>query len=431
MKIPVPNSVFCLWEKLRIFLQAALRMPNDRKVLRVVKRFLRTDLRDFASGDSLFLISPRATSKGALVLLEKVIEERIDEQRTKLLLVTHELSLSGAPKAALMFALAFRATNGAPPLVLAMKDGPMDQEFRKEGIPLITRAMLPSQKADVVSFFSRFDAVVINSVAWELLANLKHIRPPKIWWSHEIFVKDKDIELVKDFAGHLDLYLAGSPLVLQDLKEKVDLGRSDYLLYGCDEAVLPPRRADGTLTFALLGAISRRKGTDVFIKAVQMLPEKVRKGCKFLIVGEGTSESFYHDMVKLAQPTPEITFVPNVPFEELLQIYADSDVVVSTSRIDPMPIVLTYALMFSKLCVCTNTIGTALLVENEIDGMVFESENPGALSALIERIHADPAHFSTIAAAGRSVFLKHFSKKTFETRIKDILETMKPANPLP
>ena len=44
--------------------------------------------------------------------------------------------------------------------------------------------------------------------------------------------------------------------------------------------------ASGTLTFLLSGTIEPRKGQDLLVEAVGLLPEHVRAACRFLMTGK-------------------------------------------------------------------------------------------------------------------------------------------------
>jgi glycosyltransferase involved in cell wall biosynthesis len=51
---------------------------------------------------------------------------------------------------------------------------------------------------------------------------------------------------------------------------------------------------------------------------------------------------------------------------------------ICASRDDPMPVVVTEAMMFSKVCICSENTGSANIIQDGNSGFVYKdnSENP-------------------------------------------------------
>ena len=110
-----------------------------------------------------------------------------------------------------------------------------------------------------------------------------------------------------------------------------------------------------------------------------------------------------------------------MPLEELQKYYSETDVIVSASRDDPMPIVITQGLMFSKVCVCSSAIGHAKLIENEKDGLIFSNESAEDLSEKMAWILRNPAQLNPLGKAGRAIYEKYFHMTSFVDNVGKLM----------
>lgn len=401
------------------------RVPKDIKKIKNIRNWLKETIGRSMGYVAIFRATLPEISKNNLAKMSKRIKEKLDDNKPKVLLVSHELSRTGAPKALLMMAKAVRDVYDCNPIVFSLKDGPMKDDFEKEGLSVFLPSDMPFMLNDLKVFLNQFDCIFVNSVSWEILNLAKEIDTPVLWWSHEIFTKKWVFEKINDCIDGIDMFLGGSPLTLDVMENKYKLDNSDLLLYGLDELQLPKtEKADCSIVFSIIGTVEERKGTDVFIDAIKNIPLSIRKNAKFKIIGDvgDGSEKYYQNMLKRAKGINEIEFLPSMSFDDLLKEYANSDVIVSTSRNDPMPIVLTYAFMFSKLCLSSNATGTSLLMDDMQTGVLFESGNSKGLSLKIIDIIENNKKYESIAQNGYKVYKNNFSQEQFKGKVKELLD---------
>ena len=110
-----------------------------------------------------------------------------------------------------------------------------------------------------------------------------------------------------------------------------------------------------------------------------------------------------------------------MPLEELQKYYSETDVIVSASRDDPMPIVITQGLMFSKVCVCSSVIGHAKIIENEKDGLIFSNESAEDLSERMTWILQNSDQLNSLGVAGRVIYEKYFDMTSFVDNVRGLL----------
>ncbi len=112
---------------------------------------------------------------------------------TPVTLISHELSLSGAPKLVADLACCL-SQHGYAPRVLSFQDGPMRKELEKHGIPVHVLVQRPGMigfcRWMMTLFFHVRGKVIVNSmVNWRSALLLSWMRPwqKTIWYIHEPF----------------------------------------------------------------------------------------------------------------------------------------------------------------------------------------------------------------------------------------------------
>lgn len=105
------------------------------------------------------------------------------------LLISHELSLTGAPRALVNMAIMLKKS-GIKPVILSLKHGPMEKEIADLDIKLLVEPFLMMncglRHRALFRFLSVFDVVVFNTLetVW-LIEHFSEIEARKICWLHE------------------------------------------------------------------------------------------------------------------------------------------------------------------------------------------------------------------------------------------------------
>lgn len=352
----------------------------------------------------------------------------------RILLVVHEFSRTGAPQAVLYLAQAIYSVYGVKPVVLSAKNGPLREEFDKNGFVSIVDDMLFNYlqySEDPCNFVANFDRVIVTSIAsFKFIKYFRGICKHMTWWIHET---DLGFALATKIGADLPLLFAvcesiwlGSPVCFQSTIKYAPQDKIQSLFYGCVDIDLPKiSLSSKKVVFSIFGSIERRKGQDIFLDAIEMIPIEIRKQATFRIVGSPSSSresiSFYKKIIKKSKKIKEVELYENMPLIELYQYYAEADVFVSASRDDPMPIVITHGLMLSKICLCSSAIGHAELLTNKINGIIFPSESSLKLSNEIIFLIKNANSMKIIGDNGRIVFEKQFAMNIFINNVKRLM----------
>ncbi|TRZ68555.1 MAG: glycosyltransferase [Rhodocyclaceae bacterium] len=356
------------------------------------------------------------------------------ESSQRILLVLHEVSLSGAPRAVLYLARAIFSLYGVRPVVITPLAGPMAEEFRQEGFVVIVYPTLfepPELSSAITEFVAGFERVIVTPLAsFPFVRNFKDSAKRMTWWIHEVdqgfsYVAERFAPDLASLFNSCEAIWLGSPLCFQPASQHAPKERLHLLLYGCDDLAAPHRANwSGRMVFSLVGSVEPRKGQDIFLDAIEQLPGENRRNAIFRIIGSpynDWSAQFYERICSRARTIPEVECISNVPFQRLRDLYSETDVVVSASRADTMPISITEGLMFSRVCLCSSAIGQAHLLEDKKDGLMFTSESAAELAERMLWLLNHPAELSILGAAGRMVYEKHFLMTSFTNNVARLL----------
>ena len=339
------------------------------------------------------------------------------------LLVSHQLSASGAPKVVLSMAQALLAA-GWHVLVVSPEDGPFRQRLLDAGADVILEPLALQAHHTVLELARNFDLVVCNTIlCWRLPAALAPFTRT-VLYAHESELVDELHRANPDFAPALRQaggVWCGSARSAAALRT---LGVDPLILeYGAESAILPSVPAStGPVAVATLASIEPRKGQDLAIKGFLALPGSVRAEFRLHIAGRRHDPHFHDAVQEIARAEPGIRFGGEMGLEEYHIALAAADVVLLPSRDDTLPLVSLDALAAGKVLVCSDAVGTAAYIEDGVSGFILPRNHPDDIAAVLLRVLSARRRWPQIGAAARQVFEATFSEERFRDRLLGLIE---------
>lgn len=342
--------------------------------------------------------------------------------KLKVLLITHNLNLGGAPIVAYEFAKHFVTQGGYQVSLISPEDGPLRERYEALNIPIHILHDFPllqeTNAAELQSYLKSlgdlidvrsFDLVVCNTLTtfWGLeMARMFNV--PSIWHIHEstrievynvffeksvrpllcscfmnanrvVFQAEATRRLFHDIEarGNFCTIPGGVPL------ERINAFRASHgkkrmrAKYGIDE---------NCTVVTLIGTTCERKGQHVFLEAIQELEKEYPNGLPddlvFIMVGaiKGPYLDFLHERreelglgkVRIFDETKEI-----------YDFYVLSDIFVCASFEESFPMVVLLAMAFELKIVSTNVFGIPEIISDGQDGRLVKPGNPTALGNAI------------------------------------------------
>lgn len=353
------------------------------------------------------------------------------------LLVSHELNLTGAPIALENLALCLKEM-GKIPVMMAPRDDALRQRICDADIPVI---ILPKvYRSDIVLKAAHlFDYIVVcTNVGAPLIAKLNGISVPVLWWIHEArasYFPTAVAAMPETLEPNIHVYCAGAyaQRMLQEYRPNYT---SKILLYYVEDFAKTQRShqyqlkgAEGKTVFAIVGMQEHRKGQDIFIKAIRMLPPERRRECLFVFIGRECYPPIMEEIRSLVQDYPEnAQYIPQLGKQELHDVYRQIDCLVCASRDDPMPIVVTEALVLSKIVICSENTGFGRLLEETGGGLLYGQDDPEKLMDCLMYVLEHQGNMQQMQQLARETYERYFSYEQFVNNVADVVYALKRTN---
>jgi glycosyltransferase involved in cell wall biosynthesis/cellulose synthase/poly-beta-1,6-N-acetylglucosamine synthase-like glycosyltransferase len=349
----------------------------------------------------------------------------------RLLFVSHDLSLSGAPMM-LVHAARWCRDNGIFVTVLSPRDGPLGEELKAGGVPLVVDPLLAGGRGNLTRFARNFDCAIANTIRSEaavretLAANI-----PTVWWVHEpvsvgghLIRKNRSLS---DVLGVADLMMVPSEQAAADyapyVRRPVRCLRNAIPDLRIKLEDRPDPRSKRPTRILLLGSIEPRKGQDLFLQALSLLPREVVNAAQFQIAGRVLDLHFWKEIKAAATSRPNLYFTGALSHAAALKVLAESDVVISASRDEAMPtITILEAMCMGKALIATSVGGASEVLVNDDNALLTASEAPDRMAAAIRHCVEDRTLRVELGAGAREAFEKDFTMERFGREFRELID---------
>lgn len=354
------------------------------------------------------------------------------ENLKSVLLISHELSMTGAPIALQYLARQLRR-DGVFTVILSPKDGSLRREIINEGFTVIIDDSITGS-TEWLKWARGFDLIVVNTVViFHLINQLSGMDIPVLWWVHdgEMSFQLGANELLPKKIGHNVTVLGGGGYAKKILDKYRPEYHAEELIYCVpdfagtldDDLSIVIDKKGKAFLFSSVGSIDTRKGQDILVKAIRSLPVTYIERCQFLFVGRAGDEKVYHTVKRLQQDFPEnVSMITEVSRKEVRDIYRQSDAVICTSRDDPMPVFMTESLMLSKPIICSEYTGTYSLITGKENGLVYHNNSTAELESMLRFVVDNPKKMEDIGRNGRKVYEEYFTEEAFRNNLYEIIK---------
>ncbi|MDJ1184787.1 glycosyltransferase [Roseofilum casamattae] len=355
----------------------------------------------------------------------------------KILLVTHNLALEGAPLMAYHFAKHFVESGECQVSVVSLVDGPLRKDYEALNISVkLIEDNLQRVDGNLAAYRDRlqavgellkitnFDLILSNTMVgfWGVeLAQLFNL--PSIWNIHESCPIDRSL---RNFFGDSPpqamrqvlercFQNASRVIFVADATRKIfhDLdihGRFRTIPGGMNLKTIQQFRqthsksalrqkygiAEDKTVISIIGTTCERKGQHIFLEAIKHLekiyPAQKFQNLEFLIVG--TREIIYLDYLRQVQQRLKLDYVKMYPeTRQVFDFFGLTDIFVCASFEESFPRVILEAMAFELKIVSTNVFGIPEMIGDRHEGYLVRPGDPEALgNALVEAIDTDYAN---------------------------------------
>jgi FkbM family methyltransferase len=346
-----------------------------------------------------------------------------------ILILSHDLSESGAPRAAYDVACLLRKA-GHFVVVASPSDGPYRERLRAVGVDVIIDELLLAQQPHVLDFARNFDKVICNTiVCWPAVVQL-HPIVDTYWYVHESALIS---EFMDDQPGFRSALETGVPVWGDSRRVYKYLNmysvEPQLIEYGVpDQAETCPKNPgeNDKVVIGVFGSYEPRKGQDLAVKAMLSLSVELGEQAELRLFGRNLAADFLRGLERIAEGDDSIVFFPEVDQSECLNQMAACDVILVPSRDDALSFVALDALSLGKALVCSNSTGASEYLEHGISALILSENTSTEIGAALSSLIADAGLRRALADGGRKVYQSNFRPEHFAEKIQVALG-LKPA----
>ncbi|MFC5526994.1 rhamnan synthesis F family protein [Rhodanobacter ginsengisoli] len=327
----------------------------------------------------------------------------LDSNKKTVLVVSHEASRTGAPILSLNIARELQKRFNV--IVLVLGDGPMIPAFC-EVVPLVVGPMpvngnvgLAGAVIAQLALSHEFEFAIVNSIESRfVLRRLMELSIPAISLIHEFAGYTRPLDafpfaifwsaetvfsarITHENAVAGNAELAGQPFHIMPqgrctmLAHAVDPGADALERSRLLRILRPDGDADkGTIVIVGIGYVQYRKGVDLFLEcAARVIRSEGGERCRFVWIGKGYDpvndmaySAYLAEQLQRSGLQRQFTFMGETAAIE--QVYESADILMLSSRLDPLPNVAIDAMAHGLPVVCfANTTGVVdALVDSDL-----------------------------------------------------------------
>lgn len=303
----------------------------------------------------------------------------------RILLVSHEMTYTGAPNSLLNIALLLRS-NGWEVTVKTLTGGNFSAEFEKRGFPT---AVVSSDTCDFAALPQAYDVVIANTVfCGEFALKAQRFLPTYLYIREGENLKDiiRDCNLKNEFISSAKRLICVSRYARDFIQSNYAVRELSVLhnfLY--EEKYVEPAANtvhDGVVRFLIAATVEERKGIAVALEAVRLLPRAQRKKMRLHIAGRKPqwAREFWK---KLDLNAESVIYHGEIADKrEMDRLYGSANVVVVPSFDEACSLTALEGAKHGKALIVTENTGAKYMVSG--NGLIVKTGSSKALAGAFE-----------------------------------------------
>lgn len=358
----------------------------------------------------------------------KPLEEwfSVNQKKKKFLLVSHDFSYTGVPVALLNMALVLKKM-GYAVIMAGLTGGAFVRELEINDINYLEELNICYGTKWFGTMAGAFDYIIAGTLVLNKFVYRCSFLPVRIlWWLHEsnrALYEDIDISWLSDSIK----IFGGGNRVIATFGMSYPSRNIEKLLYCIPRTKSVSHETDlsnQNITFAVVGTICYRKAQDIVVDAIKNVPRKYRGHFQCLLIGadSGIEYDYCRAIEEEISYIEEIKRIGEISQEQLDQIFQQIDVLLCPSRDDPMPIVVTQAMMHGKVCIIAENVGQAEYIQQGENGFRFRNESIADLTGYMVWAMEHKEMLYQIGNCSRTVYENHFSEEAMEQNFRNIMD---------
>lgn len=338
-----------------------------------------------------------------------------------ILLIAHDLSRSGAPRALVDMARTLKEA-GNFVVVTSPTDGPHRDTLLGMGVPVITDAHVLTGHDTVVDFGKNFDIVIGNTVlSWRDIQRLSQYTRTYLYSLESNLIPQQFLPLpgfTDAIRGATGVWSVTERTArhLRASRDHIDILPNPAAVTGPIKGDRPPGCGE-QVRIVLIGSLESRKGQDIAVEAIMRMSEQHRRQTTLTMFGRRHDPDFVADLMQKIEGVSGIELGPELAPSDCLKEIRQADIVLLASRDDTLPLISLDCLALGRVLVCTRETGTSEFLEDGISGFIAENASSAAIADALTRALAQRKHWAEIGRRGREICERNFTYEIFQKRL--------------
>jgi glycosyltransferase involved in cell wall biosynthesis len=393
--------------------------PVAELILRILRDF------DLVSSDDLNAVDPLRWH------VQLPYPSKGSANQKRLLVISHELTRTGAPIILWQICTAL-AQIGYQITVLAPEDGPLHENYLESKIPVLILPSLLKDARVVLPYMQDQDVVLLNTILCYRVAHAtKASNLPLLFWVHESSFGQQVCQTLPGAANAIrvaDRLVFPSHATANLYTEYSDTENHRVIHSGVNiiasetaTSATPFFKVPGKLYIIVIASIEPRKGQDVLLQALKMLPANISNGVECFLIGRQLEMGFSQKVIRSAESLGNVQILGELSAVKVKQYLAAADIFVLPSRDEALPISILEAMAFSKAIIATRVGGMAEIIQDQVNGLLVEKEDPAALADCIARLYLDKNYRYNLGKAAKDTYQSSLTYDRFVEQFKTVI----------
>jgi glycosyltransferase involved in cell wall biosynthesis len=220
--------------------------------------------------------------------------------------------------------------------------------------------------------------------------------------------------------------IAAKEFIIEELGVKREI---TVIHVGVDTDLFRPQQqgrkylTKGDFRILTVARLHRYKGLEYLVEAMEAIRKEIQKAHLY-ILGKGGEEQNLKSLVNKLQLDDAVTFLTKpVPNQEIPQLYAECDIYVQPSIVEPYGIAVVEAMACGKPVVGTKVGGMRDTVLDKETGFLVKPWNPAELAGRITMLRDDELR-RELGARARARVEKGFDWKYIASRYQELIDVI-------
>lgn len=346
------------------------------------------------------------------------------EGKKTILVVSHDFSYTGAPVALMNLVMVLKSMDYAV-IMAGLTDGKLVRELEKNEIDYVKELNVCFGTEWFGLMAQRFDYIVVGTlVLHKFVHRCSSLSVKILWWIHESDRSMYDGVDLSWLTDNIKMFGAGkrvSDFFALCYKE-AKIGKLFYCIPETEHALQRLDKSDDKVTFAVIGTISYRKAQDIVVDAVKKVPSQYKESFRCLMIGafSDVEQKYCNKIQEEIINVKQIDMLGELDQDQISQLYHNIDVLLCPSRDDPMPIVVTQAMMHRKTCIISENVGQSEYIQHGENGLLFINGKPEELANQMIWAIEHKELLCRIGERSRKIYDDRFSMSVMKKNIGNI-----------